>query len=117
MKLKAESYDVGVIVGRFQVHELHEGHIDLIQTVFDNHAKVVIFLGLSPFHGTFTNPLDFEPRKTMILEKFPKAIVLYIKDIPNDKIWSERLDSMVRDVLNPRQSAVLYGGRDSFVSV
>ena len=42
------STDVGIIVGRFQVDELHDAHVDLIQYVFDQHPKVIIFLGLSP---------------------------------------------------------------------
>jgi bifunctional NMN adenylyltransferase/nudix hydrolase len=116
MKMKMESYDVGVIVGRFQVHELHEGHRELIQTVLDNHTKVVVFLGLANVPGTFNNPLDFEARKQMILETFPQVSVLYIKDMPDDAIWSARLDGMIHDVVTPRQSAVLYGGRESFIA-
>ena len=75
MQVKTDSYDVGVIVGRFQVPELHPGHIDLIQTVCDAHDKVVIFLGLSPLMVTRENPLDFESRKQMILAKFPQGAV------------------------------------------
>ena len=37
--------DIGVIVGRFQVHDLTEGHRDLIDTVANRHDKVIVFLG------------------------------------------------------------------------
>lgn len=115
MQPAQEQYDVGVIVGRFQVHELHDAHRDLIQYVCDQHEKVVIFLGLSPLMVSSNNPLDFESRKQMILAEFPDANVLYIKDQPSDEVWSRKLDEMVGDVLTPSQSCVLYGGRDSFI--
>lgn len=116
MKIKPEVInDVGVIVGRFQVPELHDAHIDLIQTVCNNHDKVIIFLGLSPLMVTRENPLDFESRKQMILDVFPNVNILYIKDVNNDSLWSKRLDSMISDVITPAQSVTLYGGRDSFI--
>lgn len=111
-----EPYDVGVIVGRFQVPELHQAHRELIEHVTRSHNKTVIFLGLSPLTGTRENPLDFESRKQMILKQFPDVNVLYIKDHPSDDAWARRLDEMVGDVLTPTQTAVLYGGRDSFIN-
>jgi bifunctional NMN adenylyltransferase/nudix hydrolase len=116
MQPAQDQYDVGVIVGRFQVHELHQAHRDLIQYVCDRHEKVVIFLGLSPLMVSTSNPLDFEARKQMILAEFPEANVLYINDMPSDKVWSKKLDGMVGDVLTPSQTALLYGGRDSFIA-
>jgi bifunctional NMN adenylyltransferase/nudix hydrolase len=108
--------DVGVIVGRFQVHELTEAHISLIQSVCGMHTKVLIFLGLSPTRVTRNNPLDFESRKQMILEKFPAVNVLYIKDQKSDEEWSKNLDQQISDLTGPGQTVVLYGSRDCFIS-
>jgi len=108
--------DVGIIIGRFQVDKLHEAHIDLIKSVYDQHDKVVIFLGLSPIKCSFNNPLDFESRKQMIQEVFPDIIILYIKDMSSDEKWSKCLDEMIKDVTGPRQTVSLYGGRDSFIA-
>jgi bifunctional NMN adenylyltransferase/nudix hydrolase len=108
--------DVGVLVGRFQVHELHKAHLDLIQHVSSQHQKVLVFLGLSPAKVTKVNPLDFEARKQMILERFPEVNVLYIKDNPSDEKWSENLDEQIKDLVGPSQSVTLYGSRDSFIS-
>lgn len=113
---RREQYDVGVIVGRFQVPELHEAHEQLIRHVCDEHGKVVIFLGLSPLLGTRENPLDFESRKQMLLEKFPHVTVLYIEDRHSDEVWSRKLDAAIEPVKTPSQSVVLYGGRDSFIA-
>lgn len=115
MRIKEDSYDVGVIVGRFQVPDLHKAHKALIQHVCSAHHKVIIFLGLSPLMVTQENPLDFEARKQMILEVFPDVIVLYAKDLGSDEVWSKRLDEQIQDVVTPSQTVLLYGGRDSFI--
>ncbi len=107
--------DVAGIVGRFQVSSLHEAHIELIQSVVDKHPKVLLFLGLSPLKGTINNPLDFEARKQMILEKFPDINVLYLKDCRDDKDWSKNLDRQIEDLITPNQKIMLYGSRDSFI--
>lgn len=115
MKEVRAQQDVGVIVGRFQVPELHRAHKELIQHVCDQHDKVIIFLGLSPLMNTRNNPLDFESRKQMILEQFPDVNVLYIKDLGSDEFWSKKLDEQIIDLVTPGQTVVLYGGRDSFI--
>lgn len=106
--------DVGVIIGRFQVPSLHDGHLDVISHVRQVHDKVLLFLGLSPLLGTRENPLDLEARKQMIQDVFPDVNVLYIKDMPSDDAWSRKLDSMIEDNTTPAQTVALYGGRDSF---
>lgn len=109
-------YDVGVIIGRFQVHELHEAHLDLIQHVCDQHDKVLILLGVSPLPLSTHNPLDFESRKQLLLEKFPNVTVLYVKDQPTDDVWSRKVDEIINDFGLPGQTAVIYGSRDSFIA-
>lgn len=114
MQERSEEFDVGVIVGRFQTHELTDAHIQLIETVCKAHDKVIILLGLSPLMATTRNPLDFESRKQMILNHFPDVTIAYIKDVSDDSVWSSKLDEIVSDLTSPTQSSVLYGGRDSF---
>jgi len=115
MKLKTDEYDVGIVVGRFQVPELHDAHLDLIQTVCDNHDKVIVFLGLAPTMVTRENPLDFEARKQMILEAFPQVSCLYVEDQASDEVWSKKLDAQISRLIHPNQTVVIYGGRDSFI--
>lgn len=121
MKEVTKNYSVGVIVARFQVAELHEAHKELIDTVLSNHAKVMIFLGLSQVRGSINDPLDFQPRKQMLLEayphdKFPNLTIGYIKDNRSDLDWSSKLDMQINDLLAPNDTVVLYGSRDSFLS-
>lgn len=117
MKVKTDHYDTAVIVGRFQVHELHSAHKSLIQQVCDEHDKVIVFLGLARNMNTKNNPLDFESRKQMIQAEFPNVIVGYIKDVDDDELWSRNLDSQISDLVSPTQSVVLYGSRGSFLEL
>ena len=107
--------DVGVVVGRFQVPFLHEGHRRLLDFVNARHGRMIVFLGLSPCRCTANNPLDFEARKYMIQEAYPNAIIAYVKDTPSDQIWSESLDDQIDNIIVPGQTAILYGSRDSFI--
>lgn len=115
MKYEEPTADCGVIIGRFQVAELHDGHRELIDNVMSRHRKVVILLGISPLTNSINNPLDFEARKQMICSDYPSATVLYVKDLNNDDLWSKMVDATIRDVLSPTQTALLYGSRDSFI--
>lgn len=109
--------DVGVIVGRFQVPELHEGHRDVLDYVVERHDKVILFLGV-PGHqqATMENPLDSQAREQMIREEYPEIIVRYIKDEQSDEYWSKKLDGQIKDHITPNQTVMLYGSRDSFIS-
>ena len=108
--------DVGVIVGRFQVHELHQAHRDLIDHVSSRHSRTLVFLGLSPCRVTRNNPLDFPSRKKMLEDVYPDLGVYYVKDCVSDQLWSNRLDKMIGDHTKPEATVTLYGGRDAFIS-
>lgn len=109
------SADVGVLVGRFQVHDLHQGHRDLIAAVRERHKRVLLFLGSTPgVLVTRRNPLDFQTRRLMIHEHFPEVDVLPLPDMPDDAQWSAELDRRIGEVSDGR-SVLLYGSRDGFV--
>ena len=111
----AKPADVGVIVGRFQVNELHEAHVDLINSVTQKHDRVLLFLGNSIIRNTTSNPLDYRARRAMIEDKFPSVEVYYINDHPSDAAWSKNLDNLIGEQLLPFQTVTLYGSRDSFL--
>lgn len=107
-------YDIGVIIGRFQVHKLHEGHQQLIDTVFSKHKKVIIFLGCSPVLNSTRNPLDFTSRKKMLQELYPEAVIFPIEDKALDEVWSKEIDVRIKEVYR-KGKVLLYGSRDSFI--
>ena len=109
-------FDVGIIVARFQVPDLTEAHIQLLDHVFEEHSKVIVFLGNSPLWATQRNPLDFQARKQMLLASYPELNVVFINDMNDDELWSKGLDKQIGSLIHPGQTAVLYGGRDSFIA-
>lgn len=105
----------GVIVGRFQVPALHEGHRGIIEEVQKHHAKVLIVLGVAPIKATKNNPLDFKARQKMLESAFPDVDVVYVKDNPDDRAWAKDLDTIIEQACPPMKPITLYGSRDSFI--
>ena len=112
--MKEKSTDIGIIIGRFQLHELHEAHKELIETVINNHDKTILFIGCTPAIGTRKNPLDFMTRKYMIEELYNFSAILPLYDQKSDAVWSKQIDSKIRETF-PMGSVTIYGSRDSFI--
>lgn len=106
--------ETGVIIARFQTPYLHEGHIDLIEKVKENHNKLIIVLGISPVPGR-KNPYDYYTREKMIKKEYNNVIILPLSDHPCDAVWSENLDNLLSGVF-PTEQFKLYGSRDSFIT-
>jgi len=104
----------GVIVGRFQVHELHDSHMELFRIVRGRHNRVIVFIGVAPTGMTRNDPLDYETRRRMIQAKFPEFSCVPIMDTKTDEVWSQNLDKEIQKQCD-WGDVTLYGGRDSFV--
>ncbi len=103
-----------VIIARFQTPYLHNGHKQLIDTVRQRHAKLIILLGVSPIVGSRKNPYDYYTREKMIKKDYPEVIVLPVSDHPSDKTWSDGIDNLLKSVF-PAEQFCLFGSRDSFI--
>ncbi len=108
------SAHVGVVIGRFQVPDLHDGHHHLIRYAAGRHEKILILAGSRNSFPTPRNPLSFPIRRALILSHYPEAMVAEVMDHPSDAEWSRRVDNIVA-ALCPGMNAVLYGSRDSFI--
>jgi bifunctional NMN adenylyltransferase/nudix hydrolase len=111
--LDVKKFPIGVTVGRFQVKELHEGHIGLLDTICANHKKVIVFLGIPAGDAGKKNPLDYNTREAMIKALYPNVVCLPQKDNRSDEVWSDNLDHLIE--LTFGEDAILYGSRDSFL--
>jgi bifunctional NMN adenylyltransferase/nudix hydrolase len=109
-----KDYEIGVIIARFQVHKLHPAQRDLINSVCQNHKKVIVFLGVPVVPNTERNPLDFATRKLMVQNDYPNVVILPIQDCRSNAKWSYNLDNQIKMAFGDR-TALLYGGRDSFI--
>lgn len=114
MLRKTEPYNVGVIVGRFQVNELHPGHIELLDWVNENHDTMIVAIGCSKVQSQ-TNPLPYHARQVMLAEKYPNAIFFPIFDEESDISWSRTLDEAVGRSIREPETVCLYGSRDGFI--
>lgn len=108
-------YEVGCLIMRLQVHELHEAHRALIDLVIHNHKKVILFLGVGVIQNTKRNPLDFATRCAMVRELYPNIVILPLNDKRCDVAWSKQLDDAINMPFGGEKTALLYGGRDSFI--
>lgn len=106
--------EIGVIVGRFQTNELHDGHVSLINSVLEKHKKTIILLGVANIQNTERNPLDFASRKMMIQKLYPTITILPIRDTRFNEKWSQDVDSIITVPYGDKKT-VIYGSRDSFI--
>ena len=95
---KQELTDIGVLVGRFQVPELHQAHKELLEKIAGWHKKFLVVLGCSPTLVGRHNPLDFQARKLMINAHYPDLPIVPLMDHPDDHEWSKELDRRIREV-------------------
>ena len=95
---------IGVIVGRFQVHKLTEGHKEILDFVLSqNHYMNILVLGNPPrdVRCTKNNPLPYVSRKRMIEEEYPgKFEICYKTDVMSDEEWSSDLDKQILAITN-----------------
>lgn len=130
---------IGVIVGRFQVSKLTDGHCEIFEHVLSKkHQMNLVFLGIPPVdvHATKRNPIPFKTRKAMIERKYPNGEfdIMYIQDIgivdvsekeqkagisvgyKSDVLWSLKLDEEILKATDGNTNVYLYGSRDSFIN-
>ncbi len=107
---------IGIVVGRFQVAKLHQGHLALLDYATDNCDKLLILLGCSTNPPNRREPLDFKTRQVMVQAQYPQAIILPQWDHPSDEIWSANIVKLVHSLFPDTHEAVMFGGRDSCLS-
>jgi bifunctional NMN adenylyltransferase/nudix hydrolase len=113
--MKDKITDIGVIVGRFQIDKLHEGHIALLDHVTNLHNKVIVFLGVAQGEHKEEQALEYATREKMIKSAYPSILTIPLPDMHDDELWSKNLDNKVREAF-AHGSVTLYGGRESFIS-
>ena len=105
---------LGVIVGRFQVPELHDAHRALIERVHTLHTRVLVGIGQTLANANSRDPMSYEVRKLMVKHKYPRVVVCEVRDVGEKRLWSQKLDALIREKF-PGYAVVMYGSRDSFL--
>jgi len=112
--INVKDYEIGVIVARFQVDEIHAGQKEFLDFVCKHHKKVILFLGIARGEGLRDNALDFATRKIMIQTDYPNIVCLPQLNQKSDIVWSKNLDAQI-DLAYGGRKTLLYGSRDSFI--
>lgn len=115
---------VGVIVGRFQVPFLTQGHWSLIDQVTKEFDHTIIFIGTTKDGSlSYHDPLPFEAREAAIVDKFPELAghIFEIPDIGNWELWVKDLDrriscAEVLGIIPYTKDTFICGSRDSIIS-
>src|SRR5581483_7740491 len=118
---------LGVVVGRFQVPELHEAHKALFEFVSKHSSYILPVIGFNKFREyrpSAREPLSATSRM-YILQKsnLPGTIlskVILMPDCSSDQEWSNELDLAIEAVQGEfglqEEPVMLFGGRDSFIT-
>ena len=119
MKEKVKEKILGVAVGRFQVPELHRGHICFLDKVVEKSDRVLVFIGRAQSFPDKKDPLSYKQREEMLRDFFKKRKkkfkILPIDDLGNNRLWSEKLDEKIAKEKRKGEKILLFGSRDSFV--
>jgi hypothetical protein len=108
---------LGVLVGKFQVPQLHKGHIYVINKVIEVNHQTIIMVGTG--ESLVKYPLPFECVKDIILNEwriFGRTSVIPLYDTACNESWSKSLDDTLGALHGESADITLYGGRDSFIT-
>lgn len=132
----------GIIVGRFQVPTLTDGHRYLIKNAALEVDQLIIFVGDTkdgkltshdplPFEArvksinqfisqAIDDPLDLYERKLLSLDKNENIKIFRIVDVGNYPKWVEKLDSKIEalrllEIVPEDNDIFIIGSRDSIV--
>ncbi len=108
---------IGVVIGRFQIDQLHEGHKNLLNKALNENDRLLVLLGCPApaCYGGKRNPMDYDSRKILITEEYKTATVSEIFDMKTDDSWSKQVDNKIYHIFPMATEVRLYGGRDSFI--
>lgn len=106
---------VGIVIGRFQVPNLHSGHVHLINSAMEDSDELIIFIGEGKESFTKRDPFPAFIRRKMIRSLYPTAKIYTILDKDTDEEWVKLIDEFITKITDPEDDIVMYGSRDSFI--
>lgn len=119
--------NIGVVIGRFQTDELHDGHKQVLQTAVDDYDVdiLMVLVGTTAIGPSKQDPLDFATRDAMISAWFSdeyysdKSLITFpLLDMQDDRDWAAQIDRYIRGVAGTGaspMSVIVIGGRDSAI--
>lgn len=106
---------VGVLIGRFQVPEMHEGHRFLVREMLEECDKVLILFGSANRAPSPRNPFSYVYRAQAAKALFPDIYTAPLNDyLYNDSQWVADVDNTIQYMLAHKMGCdtakvILYG--------
>jgi len=121
--------NIGVVIGRFQTDELHDGHKQLLHAATEDYDVdiLMVLVGTTAIGPSKNDPLDFATRDAMITDWWDNEFdidadkVLYVfplLDMQDDRDWAAQVDRYIRGVAGTGASplsVIVIGSRDSAI--
>lgn len=103
---------IGVIIGRFQLDMIHEGHVALISEVIARSTRVIVLIGTAPAPANANNPLPYFCVEEAVRAIFPGVSIAELPNCETDEEWSQQIDQKIEGHAR-LGDLTIYGGRDS----
>lgn len=108
-------YDLGLIIGRFQM--FHNGHKMMIEHALELCNRVVVFIGSSQKSNTKENPFSYYVRSDMIEFAFPvevKTGKILIRPLPdigvgNNTMWGDYVLGVFEEEFDKKPDLYITG--------
>ena len=108
---------LGVLIGRFQVPEMHEGHRFLVREMLEQCDQVLVLFGSSNRPRSVKNPFTYQERATAAQRLFPSIWTAPLNDyLYNDSQWMADVAATIKDAevefsfkFGEQPEVVLYG--------
>lgn len=107
---------IGIVIGRFQVPVLHEGHEALLDKVFNDNDRTVVFIGSVNVPRCSHNPLSYWQRLSLFEDHYAVDSIYPLPDMPKHDDWSANVDDVIKRLvcIDGFEEVTLYCGRDGF---
>jgi len=101
---------LGVLIGRFQVPEMHEGHRYIIHRMLEQCDEVLVLFGSANRARSVKNPYTYQERKKSAMQYFPEIHTAPLNDyLYNDSQWMADVAATIEAV----RSQISYDFEDS----
>lgn len=111
---------VAIIVGRFQVDDLSEGHQKMLRMAYEECERVIVFIG-SRVVRSAADPLPYYMVANSVKGVQCASVEVYEQlDNPDNEVWIQSLMNQVGNLTEKDDELWFYGGhgeKDSFLDV
>lgn len=106
---------IGVLIGRFQVPEPHEGHMFLMKRILEVSDELIVLVGSANKARSIKNPFTFDERRGAIYKALGAEYADRVNVVPlndylySDDQWMADVAATIKQVITVEADVTLYG--------